>query len=782
MVSGDWRAGVVEVTAARRSRTRVALLAIAFLSGSSRTFAQNAPSPIQLENRSLRIGLDARDGRVVQLLDRGTGQELVTANDDSVGLWDLHLMAGAEGREGAAVQHITPQLARQFHWARTGKEGTALQLTWSDFGIGAAPALRLTATVRLRGDSPMSEWRIQLDSIGGLGVDSVRFPRVTGIPSLGNSEELAVPVWMGQRTREPRKLLGGADGAGKRLEWFYPGQLSLQLLALYQPGGAGFYATADDSLAYRKSFALWGDARGLASYEMIHLPENPGRTTRYAPTYAAVIGTFTGDWLTAAERYREWGTKQRWSRESRLTQRRVPAWVEKTGLWVWNRGRSPVVLEPAAALQKELGLPVSVFWHWWHNGPYDTSFPDYLPPREGKEPFKAALGRAHAGGLHAIVYMNQRLWCLNTPSWKAENAERFAVHKADGSIRTEVYNIFDPQPCATMDVTTAGWRNKYAGIAEAVLQDYKLDGIYMDQAVLSLMDYSPDHGHPIGGGNYWMQGFTTLAHDIRARAGRPVALAGEGTGESWLSELDLLLALQVSMERYAEPTSGWEVIPFFQSVYHAYGITYGSYSSLAYPPYDDLWPAKSAPPNALQPLDRKYSRQFLLEQARSFVWGMQPTIANVLPWQLTDRREEIGYALRLARLRNRFPQYLLRGTFLRPPALGAPEVDVTISRVSIYASRGGGATESEKKSPAAIAGAWRAPNGRVAIVVASIVEEPLSMSVRLDPAVYGFTDGVRVYRVDGTARQLVGQFPKGLSPLPLTLSPLGAAVLEIERL
>jgi hypothetical protein len=277
-----------------------------------------------------------------------------------------------------------------------------------------------------------------------------------------------------------------------------------------------------------------------------------------------------------------------------------------------------------------------------------------------------------------------------------------------------------------------------------------------------------------------MQGFTTLAHDIRARAGRPVALAGEGTGESWLSELDLLLALQVSMERYAEPTNGWEVIPFFQSVYHAYGITYGSYSSLAYPPYDDLWPAKSAPPNALQPLDRKYSRQFLLEQARSFVWGMQPTIANVLPWQLTDRREEIGYALRLARLRNRFPQYLLRGTFLRPPALGAPEVDVTISRVSIYASRGGGVTEYQKRAPAAIAGAWRAPNGKVAIVVASIVEEPLSLSPQIDPAAYGFTNGGRVYRADGATRQLVGEFSKRPAPISVDLAPLGAAVLELE--
>jgi hypothetical protein len=440
------------------------------------------------------------------------------------------------------------------------------------------------------------------------------------------------------------------------------------------------------------------------------------------------------------------------------------------------------VLAPAAALQQELGLPVSVFWHWWHKGAYDTSFPDYLPPREGAAPFRDAVRQAQAAGLHAIVYMNQRLWCLDTPSWAAERAERFAVRKADGSVRTEVYNIFDPKPCATMDVTTQGWRDKYAGIAEQVLDGYGMNGIYMDQAVLSLVCYAPDHGHPVGGGHYWMEGFRKLGQDIRRRAdvGGRIALAGEGGGESWLPELDMFLTLQVSMERSAEPTSGWEVIPFFQAVYHAQGITYGSYSSLVYPPYDDLWPAEFAPANALRPLDRKYRRQFYLEQARSFVWGMQPTIANFLPSQLTERRQEIDYALRLARLRHRVPQYLLHGTFLRPPELAAPEADVTISRVSIYAARRGGVTEWEKRAPSAIAGAWRAPDGRVAVTVASIVETPLRLAMRLDPADYGLRRGARVVRVDDAGRHVVGELAARLSTIPLDLPALGAAVLELE--
>lgn len=615
----------------------------------------------------------------------------------------------------------------------------------------------------------------------GIGVDSVRFPRLGGILPLGLGEELAVPRWMGQLAKAPRRLLASKDGDGQRLEWFYPGLLSLQAIALYRKDGPGLYFSADDSLAYRKSFALWGERDGTAGFEMIHLPEDPARRARYQPPYAAVIGTFRGDWITAAERYREWGTQQAWGRESRLQRGEVPDWIRNTALWVWNRGRSPGVLAPPATLQKELGLPVSVFWHWWHHGPYDTGFPDYLPPREGEEAFRHAVREAQDQGLHAIVYMNQRLWCLNTPSWSAEGAEWFAVRNPDGTIRTEVYNICDPQPCATMDIATSFWRDKYAGIAEEVVNGYGLDGIYMDQAVLSLMCYAPEHSHPIGGGNYWMEGFAKLAQDVRRRADDPVALGGEGGGESWMPELDLFLTLQVSWERYTEPGQGWETIPFFQAVYHPYGITYGSYSSLTFPPYDDLWPAEFAPADTLQLLDRKYRRQFYVEQARSFVWGMQPTIANFRASHLHERPDETAYLLRLARLRSRATDYLLHRTFLRPPPLEVPELEVNFSRVSIYAARRGGATEWRGRAPAALAGAWRAPNGNVAIVVATVSEEPLSLSLRIDPATYGLTGAGRVYRVDETHRTHIADFGSGILLVSLELPALGAAILEFER-
>ncbi len=745
----------------------VGMSLVAVSAASSVVKALQSPAPV-LRSPGLTLTLSSHDGHVESLVD-ARKRRLAGVAADSVGLWSLDVGAGAPA--------ILASQAGRFAW-RTRPGDGALELTWDRFV--ATPALRVIATVRLRADSTAA-WRIRIEGVATLPVEGVHFPRVTGIAALGEHEQLVVPAWMGQMAREPRKLLAGSNGGGRRLEWVYPGALSLQAISLTAPPAGGLYFAANDTLAYRKSFALWGEPAGTAGYEMVHLPSNPGANDSYATTYDALVGAVDGDWLNAAERYRAWGTTQYWARESRLATRRTPSWVRETGIWEWNRGRSEAVLAPAAALQADAKLPVSVFWHWWHNGPYDTSFPDYLPPREGVTSFVNAVRNAHEDGLHAIVYMNQRLWCLPTPSWTREDAQRFAVRERNGEVRTEVYNVFDPQPCATMDISTPFWRDKYAGIADTVMHQYALDGIYMDQAVLSLVCWSPDHGHPVGGGHYWMDGFRLLARDLRRRGGAlPLGFAGEGGGESWLPDLDAFLTLQVSQERYADPASGWEVVPLFQAVYHQYAVTYGTYGSLTYPPYDELWPANLRPANAMTLLDRAYRGQFFLEQARMFVWGMQPTIANFLPEQLTERRAEMDYLERLARLRYGLRDFFLDGTFLRAPEVDAPAVDVRLSRISIYAARRGGPVEAHTSSPAVLASAWRAKDGRVAIALARITDDSSVVRVRVDAARYGFPAGARVERHDAAGRHALGVIGAGVTTFDVPLGALQGAVLELR--
>ena len=727
-----------------------------------------------LENDQLQVGFSQSDGHLVQFTDRKAHWNHVADQAIPIGLWKLELVM-----DGKKIG-LTPAKAKRFRLAR-GRERSSVRLSWTGFGREVSPRLKVIVEARLDPWCAMSYWNITVANLHGVVLEKVCFPQVPAIRPQAD-ECLAVPVWMGQLVSNPRSLLAGVAGKGKRLEWDYPGLTSLQCLAFYRRDGPGLYFSCDDTASFRKSFALWGSDDGQVNYELVHLPENR-EANLYTLPYHAIVGGFEGDWFTAADRYRSWATNQAWARESRLASGRTPEWAADTGMWVWNRGRSAGVLDPAIVLQKELGLPVSVFWHWWHGCAYDTGFPEYLPPREGVESFTNALVRAHQQDVRAIVYMNQRLWGMTTESWKQEGAERYAVKATNGMVHPEVYNTFTKLPCASMCMGTPFWRNKYAGLAEEGFQKLGVDGIYMDQACSSLACYDPNHGHPLGGGRYWMEGFRLLASEIRSRdaGGRQVVLAGEGCGEGWLPFLDLMLSLQVSRERSAATNDCWQPIPFFQVVYHPYCILYGNYSSLAVPPYDELWPAKFAPAEPLKLLDRKYSQQFLLEQARALVWGQQPTVANFVPAQLRARDEETDYMMQLARLRSRALKYLQRGVFLRPPKLDVPDAMLSMSRLSIYAGQQEGVKSFERRYPLVLSGAWRAPDGDVAVVLASIACQPLTVALNLEAREYGLPKRGTIYRLSPSGRWPIGTFAGQHVSLTVPLAAREACLMEFGR-
>ena len=725
----------------------------------------------RLENKHLQVGFSQSDGRLVQFTDRNTHWNHTANQAVPIGLWKLELL-----RDGKKTE-LTPATARQFRY-ELSRERYSVRLSWTSFGFQVSPQLEVIVESRLDPERAMSSWHITVANLHGTVLDKVHFPQFPAIrPQV--DECLAVPVWMGQLATNPRSLFAGN---GKRLEWEYPGLTALQCLAFYRRNGPGLYFSCDDTASFRKCFALWGSDGGQLNYELVHLPENREADT-YSLPYHAIIGCFEGDWFTAAEQYRFWATNQVWAQESRLASGRTPKWAVDTGMWVWNRGRSGGVLDPALALQKQLGLPVSVFWHWWHGCAYDTGFPEYLPPREGVESFTNALARAHQQDVRAIVYMNQRLWGMKTESWKQERAESYAVKASDGTVHPEVYNTFSKLPCASMCMGTQFWRDKYASLAELALQELGVDGIYMDQACSSLACYDPNHGHPLGGGRYWMEGFRLLASEIRSRSAESnqVVLAGEGCGEGWLPYLDLMLSLQVSRERSAATNDCWLPIPFFQAVYHPYCILYGNYSSLTLPPYDELWPTNFAPAEPLRLLDRKYSRQFLLEQARAWVWGQQPTVANFLSSQIQERSEETDYMMQLAGLRRRSLKYLQSGVLLRPLELKVPDALMPMSRLSIYAGQQGAVKSFKRRYPLALGAAWRAPDRDVGVALASIASQPLTVRLVLDGRDYGLPGQGRVYRIGSSGRWEIDRFAGRRVCLKVPLAAREACVLEFSR-
>jgi len=697
------------------------LTAFACISSSAVAFAEIESS---LSNEHGRITFDSGTGALREWHDVKTRLPILESAE-TANIWTIRF-------GDPSLPELEPANAKHFSWTHEGEASQespkVLVLRWSDFGDAAAPLLTVEVRVAPHSEDATTRWNLHVTGLGSRKPSRVVFPSFHRIP-VREGESLAVPVWMGERTTRFRSILNGTDGKAHRREWEYPGILSMQCIAISQPEGPGFYLAVDDTTALRKIVGVFGDGAGNAGVEISHIVESFDEVNgTFELPYNVIAGPNHGDWFDAASRFRAWALEQAWTKSARLRTGQTPDWVNTTGIWVWNRGRSENVLPPAIALQEHADLPVSVFWHWWHGCSYDTGFPEYLPPREGAESFTRAMENAHRHDIHAMVYMNQRLWSMETESWKSRGAAAFAVKDAAGNIRPEVYNTFTKAPNASMCIGTSFWRDTYAEIASTAFNTLGVDAIYMDQACSSLACYDSSHGHPLGGGRFWMDGFKKLSGAIRdqctARGG--IALAGEGCGEAWLPYLDVMLSLQVSMERYANPGE-WEPIPFFHAVYHGYATFFGNYASLTMPPYDELWPKESAPNEQLVLLDKKYARQFRMEHTRSFVWGQQPTVANFRPSHLESRGEEMEFVLRLARLRQRTLPYLQHGTMLTSPTFKSPKASLDMSRLSIYAGQQGALREYEREYPVVLATAWRAPDSTVGLAVANIDDEPHSI-------------------------------------------------------
>ena len=755
-----------------RNRPSLAFVVLLWCCAGSAWAAQ--PALVRAAHGKLQVGLDAADGSLREMTDLSDGYNQLDDAPSPLALWQITLRDGETARDLAALEAGPPKVEHL-----TG-DAPGLRLVWDCVAPGVPEPVRVEVLVRLGPqDAAVSRWQLSVAKPKHVRLERVRFPRVSSLRRRA-AEALAVPVQMGTLTRDPRALAQGKDNRGARLAWRSPHgtDLSLPCLAFYQENGPGFYAACDDAEGFRKDLALWGDGKGRMHFEIVHEPEQEAAGIgEYRLPFAAVLGAFRGDWTTAAAIYRESPAARTIAARGRLRRQLTPAWLGQTGLWVWNRGRSPQVLQPAVALRKHIDAPVSVLWHWWHGCPYDAGFPEYLPPREGAESFQAALAAARQEDVRAILYMNQRLWGTTTTSWTDEGAEAHAVKGKDGKVALETYNVFMKTPCAPMCIATRFWRDKYAALAEEVLCRLRADGVYMDQVGVWANCYDPRHGHIAGPGRYWTDGLAMLASEIRDRSSAvgPVALAGEFCGEPWIGSVDVMLALSVSADRLGSRPP-WEPIPFFQAVYHPCTIVFGNMAGLVHPPYDEKWPPEQAPAVALTLLDRKFAKQFYLEHARTFAWGMQPMLANFLPSLLKDRPEEMDYVTRLVRTRQRALKYLLHGTWLRPPPLDVPQQEIDVAQMGVYTPL----RASKRTCPVALAGAWRAPDGDVAVALASISDEPLPLKLAMDAQGYGLPEACGVYRLDHSGRAYVGRWTRRDPAWPHQLPARGLCVLEFS--
>jgi len=134
----------------------------------------------------------------------------------------------------------------------------------------------------------------------------------------------------------------------------------------------------------------------------------------------------------------------------------------------------------------------------------------------------------------------------------------------------------------------------------------------------------------------------------------------------------------------------------------------------------------------------------------------------------------MDYVTRLVGTRMRSLKYLLHGTWLRPPALAVPQQEIDVAALGTYTPL----KAARRTFPVALAGAWRAPDGDVAIALASISDEKLALKLPVDAQAYGVPDRCPVYRIDERGRHRIGRVDRSNSLLCVELPARGLCVLE----
>jgi hypothetical protein len=477
-----------------------------------------------------------------------------------------------------------------------------------------------------------------------------------------------------------------------------------------------FYFEYRDTEFFQKSFQFTRSPdHKKVIFRGIHpLPLDDKSSLTGEIPYACGIGKFSGGWFEACQIYRRWALKQTWANCSEP----VPQ-IRNIAMWIWNRGNAEDVIPPVQTLYENTGLPFALDWYWWHKNGYDTSYPDYWPPREGEKTFCENLSKLNRQGIYSQVYTNGMVWDMEEDSWK-EAGYKETVKLPDGAYKAYQFNCFTGNRLAWV---CGGALNVFAQETRNIakrLSASGIKGLYLDMIGCESTNccYNSDHEHTPGGGNYQVKGFRRML--IKIREENPgLQLSTEYGSEAYMDLFDTVIDLCPSMERLGM-TAPSEYVPAFNAVYHDKIAIFGNYALPdSIPPVDSKWPAGAAWKQEKK-WHELYPDQFFLEMARTLIWGYQPTVANLRKEHIASKefKENYNFIIRTAQFYYSNRKFLFDGEML---SFGKLECNISqIKFLSRFIFTQEGKEETITKTlPVLLHSIWRSPDGDIGLILAN---------------------------------------------------------------
>jgi hypothetical protein len=638
--------------------------------------------------------------RINRMLDAQSGQELLATNP--LPLFSLTLrQAGSSNERGLTADGGWSQYTIQRH-------GPRFELRWSRPRDKALAGLSVTATVSPDAQASAVRWKLRVDNTStNWSVWRVVFPQVV-LANLGTNAAVLFP-------RGPGELQRGVWDRPFTFRGDYPsGWCSMQFMAAYREGEkpTGLYVAMHDPWGSTKDLEAKSDpATRTVRLVFDHPAPNMGLAgNNFVLEGEAVWQVLRGDWFDAAMIYKRWAQHEAkwWPRLARNGRADTPRWMRELNAWAMTGGAPGECVPAVKEFREFLGVPAGFHWYNWHQIPFDNDYPHYFPAKDGFSPGVAELKTA---GVFVMPYINGRLWDSHDRGAEDLEFSKYALAAAakqdNGSPYLETYGSKEtngePVRLGVMCPATPLWQHTVSNIVLRLLRECGTSAVYIDQVAAASPKLCLDraHGHPLGGGHWWNEGYWRMLEAIRRARPRETALTTECNAEPFIRWFDGYL------------TWHWQYpgqVPAFPAVYGG----------------------------TIQMFGRAYRGGATKDLALRMKAGQQLVFGEELGWidpGVVKEKENAEFFRQMVRLRAEFSRYFCAGEMARPPKLLGP----------IPAVRADWQWSGEwwVTTDAVLTGAWQLPREkRMVLLFVNVSDESVSAQAHFNAAANGIRASV----------------------------------------
>lgn len=614
-----------------------------------------------------QISFHEKDGKVslsqVEVLSQGTKQ-LWLASEPGIPLWTVVVQDSNGARTGISALDAPAQVQEN--------SKDEIEFTWKGLKPGD---VQVVMTVCTRGGDSL--WSLEVEAHQeGYGLWDVTFPEIGPIDRLDQVHSISTYGWG----------VIHKDLMSRNLEEaVYPSCVRAMPFVALSDGKTGLYLGIEDQKGYPlRLFVGKNNQIPAVSLGLRHELEDMGRTRHYKTPYQIVMTPFEGDWYEAGRIYRAAAMKTPWGSVPPLADRKdIPQWVKDLDLWMVTGCHDEATANQIIEFANTFGVPTAAHVYSWHEIPFDDHYPEYFPAKPG---FVPAVAKVQAAGIPVMPYINGRLWDSTTTSWQVEDASKACSINEQGKPYVEVYG--SKVPLSPMCPSTELWKDKITGLVDRLIHECGVKAVYIDQisAAEAKRCFAANHGHPMGGGTYWIQGYRDLVSRCRAKLGPDNMLTTEENADPWN---DLLHAFLLVNTR----DNGGEMVPLYPAVYGGRVISFG-FQYISGDDYTWRYPLR-------------------LKFARALVFGSQ--LGWVGPEILQPaNKTEAEFLKRLCQARHTSRDALQYGELLAPPELEK------VGTVSWGEAKDGAQPITQ---PAVLASLWKTTQGTRKLVVVNVSDE-----------------------------------------------------------